>query len=98
MKKNNYKKNGKKGGRPKGNTYSSSYTIPDYENIILTEAQHIKLIERFGAEIIKKALIILKDWLLTSPAGYKYRGKNNYALFRSDGWLINEAKISIQQT
>ena len=97
MKKSSYKKNGEKGGRPKSSTYSSGFVITGFDNVILTENQYYLLIERFGKDIINTALKILETWLSTSPLGYKYKGRNNYALFRSDGWLINEARLSIQQ-
>ena len=97
MYKNRFRKNGEKGGRPKSNTYSSGFIIPGFNTIILTENQYCTLIERYGTDIIKAALKILAEWLSTSPCGYKYKGKNNYAQFRSDGWLINEAKSATQQ-
>ena len=52
------------------------------------------LIEKYGYELLRKALLILEEWLKSSPEGEKYRGKNNYAHFRSDGWVINSAKIT----
>ena len=73
--------NGKKGGRPK---YDSEVKIslPDIDFVILTPTQYGSLI------------LILEEWLKSSPEGEKYRGKNNYAHFRSDGWVINSAKIT----
>lgn len=97
MKKNNFKLNGEKGGRPRGSSYMSTFVIPGFDTVILTEHQYYALIKRFGTKLINKALEIFEKWLLTSPSAYKYKGKNNYAHFRSDGWLINEAKSSIQQ-
>ncbi len=87
--------NGKKGGRPK---YSSNIRIdiPETKLVILTPNQYNSLIERYGYELIQKALNILENWLRTSPKGEKYRGKNNYAHFRADGWLINLAKFNQQ--
>lgn len=84
--------NGKKGGRPK---YSSELreTVPDINFVILTPAQYVSLVEKYGYELLRKALFILEDWLKSSPEGEKYRGKNNYAHFRSDGWVINSAKF-----
>lgn len=83
--------NGKKGGRPK---YDSKIraSIPDIEFVILTPHQYGSLIEKYGYELLTKALKILEIWLKTSPEAEKYRGKNNYAHFRSDGWVINSAK------
>ena len=98
MNKNNCKNNGKKGGRPKGSSYSADFVIEDFNTIILTEKQYNTLLKRYGKELSMKALTIFDNWLKNSPLGYKYKGKNNYAHFRSDGWVINEAKLSIQQT
>lgn len=85
--------NGKLGGRPK---YSNKIRIslPEIELVILTPKQYGSLIEKYGYELLNKALRILENWLKTSPEGEKYRGKNNYAHFRSDGWVINSAKTS----
>lgn len=87
--------NGKKGGRPSAESISDDKKIFDIYGInlvILTENQYETLIERYGCSVIKCALLILNSWLETSPKGIKHKGKNNYALFRSDGWLINMAK------
>ena len=98
MRKNSFRINGEKGGRPKGNTYITSFIIPEFNTVILTEHQYDTLINKYGNALLKKALSIFQEWLLTSPNGYKYKGRNNYAHFRSDGWVINEAKSSTQQT
>ena len=84
-------KNGKKGGRP---IYDSDIKInvPGFELVVLTPKQYGTLLERYGYALFYKALEILDDWLKSSPEGEKYRGRNNYAHFRSDGWLINSAK------
>ena len=87
-------RNGKKGGRPESDKYITTFVIPDFDTIILTEKQYNNLLERYGNALLKKALIILNNWLKTKPAGVKYKGKNNYALFRSDGWLINTARTT----
>ena len=83
--------NGKKGGRPK---YAANIraSIPDINIVILTPKQYGSLIEKYGYELLSKALKILENWLKSSPEAEKYRGKNNYAHFRSDGWVINTAK------
>ena len=83
--------NGKKGGRPR---YGASVraTIPDVDIVILTPKQYGSLIEKYGYELLNKALKIFETWLKTSPEAGKYRGKNNYAHFRSDGWVINSAR------
>ncbi len=85
------KKNGRKGGRP---VYDNNIRInlPDFELVILTPEQYGTLLEKYGYKLFYKALEILENWLKTSPEGEKYRGKNNYAHFRADGWLINCAK------
>ena len=90
-----YKKNGQKGGRPKQN--SEIYiNIPDIKFVMLTQEQYDKLYQHYGSKILKKAVSILDNWFMSgSPKAAKYLGKNNYAHFRSDGWVINEAiKIS----
>lgn len=84
--------NGKKGGRPGVNSYVSTFIIPEFNTVILTEQQYNNLTERYGVTLFNKALEILEDWLSTSPIGSKYKGKNNYAHFRADGWIINTAK------
>lgn len=84
--------NGKKGGRPR---YNSNYKIeiPEIELVILTPNQYGSLVERYGYELLKRALNILENWLQSgSPEAEKYKGKNNYAHFRSDGWVINSAR------
>lgn len=85
-------KNGKKGGRPISDTYISTFDIPDFKTVILTEKQYNNLLNRYGEALLNKALEILNNWLNTKPFGIKYKGKNNYAHFRSDGWVINTAK------
>ena len=87
-----HKENGEKGGRPKqdSNIYIK---IPGIALVILTPIQYDKLICKYGERIVHKALMILDNWLCSgSPDAEKYIGKNNYAHFRSDGWVINEAK------
>lgn len=85
-------KNGKKGGRPDGDKYITTFVIPEFNAVILTESQYNNLLNRYGIQLFTKALEILNNWLSTKPLGVKYKGKNNYALFRADGWLINTAK------
>lgn len=88
------RENGKKGGRPK---YASDLKIeiPEINFVILTPEQYNSLAEKYGYEILQKALDILERWLKSSPEGEKYRGKNNYGHFRSDGWVINSAKSDL---
>mgnify|MGYP001032529478 CR=1 FL=1 len=83
--------NGKLGGRPKYGV-DLKVQIPDIEFVILTPNQYGSLVEKYGYELFQKALLILENWLKTSPQSEKYRGKNNYAHFRADGWVINLAK------
>ena len=86
------KLNGKKGGRPKQNS-EIRIEIPDIDLVILTPTQYGSLLEKYGYELLRKALIILDEWLKSgSKYAERYRGKNNYAHFRSDGWVVNEAK------
>lgn len=82
--------NGRKGGRPK---YSAKFEIPGINLVILTETQYNSLLEKYGYDLLKKALLIFESWLESSPVGEKYIGKNNYGHFRSDGWVINTAKF-----
>ena len=70
----------------------STFIIPNINLVILTEHQYNTLIERYGVILFQKALSIFDEWLETSPVGSKYIGKNNYAHFRADGWVINMAK------
>ena len=93
MKKQYRVKNGKKGGRPPMNNFST-FIIPKLNTVILTENQYNKLLEKYGKSLLQKALEILDNWLL-SQSGIKYKGKNNYAHLRSDGWVINEAKTIV---
>lgn len=87
-----YKDNGKKGGRPKQD--SKIYIkIPEINLVHLTKPQYNTLVEKYGHELMSRALKILDGWLMSgSPLALKYVGKNNYAHFRSDGWVINEAR------
>lgn len=86
--------NGRKGGRPKQDS-SIRIELPGIDLVILTPSQYNSLLEKYGYELLKRALLILDWWLKKGGrASKKYIGKNNYAHFRSDGWLINEAKRS----
>lgn len=86
------KYNGKKGGRPK-NDSRVRIEIPDINLVILTPDQYGSLIEKYGYELIRKALLVFEEWLQRgSKYSEKYIGKNHYAHFRSDGWVINAAK------
>lgn len=86
--------NGSKGGRPKQDS-SIRIELPDINLVILTPTQYGSLLEKYGYDLLRKALLILDNWLLHGGrASKKYIGKNNYAHFRSDGWVINEAKLT----
>lgn len=87
-----YKNNGIKGGRPKQD--SKIYIqIPEITIVNLTKPQYNTLVEKYGHGLLLSALKILDNWLMSgSPLALKYVGKNNYAHFRSDGWVINEAR------
>jgi hypothetical protein len=85
------KYNGKKGGRPKISS-NLKIEIPEINLVILTPTQYNSLIEKYGYELLEKALKILDNWLeFGGKSSERYIGKNNYAHFRSDGWVINEA-------
>ncbi len=83
-------KNGKKGGRKSYNNENRTAYIPETSLIILTDNQYCTLIERYGKELFSKALNILENWLKNNPKKICL-GKNNYAYFREDGWVINTA-------
>ena len=84
--------NGQKGGRPKQDS-TIRIELPDIDLVILTPTQYGSLLEKYGYDLLKKSLQILDSWLKSgSKYAIKYVGKNNYAHFRSDGWVINEAK------
>ena len=86
------KLNGQKGGRPKQDS-RIRIELPDIDLVILTPTQYGSLLEKYGYKILRKALLILDKWLSSGGKNSrKYVGKNNYAHFRSDGWVINEAK------
>jgi len=89
--------NGNKGGRPKQNT-NIYLKIPQIKLVNLTSNQYDILLKKYGEKILNKAIAVLDEWLNSgSPHAEKYIGKNNYAHFRSDGWVVNEAIKAIQQ-
>ena len=86
--------NGRKGGRPKQDS-KIRIELPEIDLVILTPTQYGSLLEKYGYDLLRKALLILDEWFKSgSRYSKQYIGKNNYAHFRSDGWLINEAKMS----
>lgn len=84
--------NGKMGGRPIYDM-QEKFEIPDIQFVILTPNQYSSLLEKYGYDILQKAICILDNWLKSSPKAERYRGKNNYGHFRADGWVINSAII-----
>jgi len=85
--------NGKKGGRPIIEP-NIKIELPNITLVILTPSQYSLLLKKYGFELLGKALSILDNWLLNGGKhAEKYIGRNNYAHFRSDGWVINTAKI-----
>lgn len=88
------KQNGQKGGRPKQDS-KICIELPDIDLVILTPTQYGSLLEKYGYELLRKSLHILDDWLKSgSRVANQYIGKNNYAHFRSDGWVVNEARLT----
>lgn len=86
------KKNGKKGGRPKQDS-SIRIDLPEIDLVILTPTQYGSLLERYGYDLLRKSLLILDSWFKSgSKEAHRYIGKNNYAHFRSDGWVVNTAR------
>ena len=86
------KKNGQKGGRPRQDS-SIRIEIPEIDLVILTPTQYGSLLEKYGYDLLRKSLVILDKWLKSGGKyATKHVGKNNYAHFRSDGWVVNEAK------
>lgn len=86
------KMNGQKGGRPRQDS-TIRIQLPDIDLVILTPTQYGSLLEKYGYDLLRKALLIFDNWLKSgSKSSVKYIGKNNYAHFRADGWVVNEAK------
>ena len=84
--------NGQKGGRPKQDS-RIRIELPEIDLVILTPTQYGSLLEKYGYELLRKSLLILDSWLKSgSRPASKYIGKNNYAHFRSDGWVVNTAR------
>lgn len=92
LKRKIFRNNGLKGGRPKQDS-KIRIELPGIDLVILTPTQYNSLIEKYGYELIRKALQILDSWLKSgSKISGQYVGKNNYAHFRSDGWVVNTAR------
>lgn len=91
------KNNGQKGGRPKQDS-KIRIELPEVDMVILTPTQYGSLLEKYGYKLLSNAVLILDKWLKSgSKEAEKYAGKNNYAHFRSDGWVINTARNTIKQ-
>ncbi|MCQ2738746.1 MAG: hypothetical protein MJ237_00805 [bacterium] len=92
-----YKDNGKKGGRPKQdpNIYIK---LPNINLVTLTPIQYETLLKKYDKELVQTALFVLEQTLLSDCFfSKKYANKNHYALFRSDGRLINYAKRKLNE-
>lgn len=86
--------NGKKGGRPRQDS-KIRIELPNVELVILTPEQYGLLLSKYGEELLTKAIFILENWFKGGGKySKKYVGRNNYAHFRSDGWVINEARLT----
>ena len=86
------KYNGRKGGRPLQDS-KIRIELPGIELVILTPDQYGHLVNKYGIQLLSKALTLLDNQLKKSGRfSDRYAGKNNYAHFRSDGWLLNEAR------
>ncbi len=84
--------NGKKGGRPKQDS-RIRIKLPETDLVILTPNQYNSLLEKYGYNLLRQALLILDIWLKSdNKSAEKYVGKNHYAHFRADGWIINKAR------
>lgn len=86
--KNKFEINKKRKGRKIYST-KDSIDLTNASNVNLTEKQYKKLQAIYGKEFIDRAILILNVWLSKkSKEAKKYIGKNNYAHFRKDSWLI----------
>lgn len=86
------RKNGLKGGRPKQDS-KIRIELPEIDLVILTPTQYGSLLEKYGYDLLRKALFVFDSWLKKGgKSSKKYVGRNNYAHFRNDGWVLNEAR------
>ena len=89
-------RNGCKGGRPKDED-SPRKIFEEFEVVILTEAQWEKIVAKRGEKLALKMVEILDNWLsLNGTNAKQYIGKNNYGHFKSDSWVLNEAKKQLE--
>ena len=90
-------RNGCKGGRPKDDD-SPRKDFGEYETVILTETQWTKILAKYGENLALKMVKVLDDWLSIGGHNAKqYIGKNNYAHFRKDYWVYQEAKKLLEK-
>lgn len=69
--------------------------LEDVKCVHLVEEDYTKLCDKYGRNVIDTGIKILDGWLSLGGAKAKsYLGKNynHIGHFRSDGWVINEAK------
>lgn len=91
-------KNGCMGGRPKDDD-SPRKELPDIKLTNLTEAQYTKLCDKYGEQLTNKAIQVFEDWLsLKGKTAKQYIGKNHYAHFKADHWVIKEAEKALEKS
>lgn len=94
-----YPESGKKknSGRKKVKPQEST-EIKNAPNVNLTQKQYENLIKKYGQVFTRNAIGILNTWFAGKTRTVKkFLGKNNYAHFRSDGWLIAETDRILSQ-
>ncbi len=68
------------------------YEIKKFGEVRLTEAQFLKLVERYGEDLTSFAIKLLDDKIKYKKNSSKYKNViTHYQHFRSDGELINFA-------
>ena len=89
---NTKKKEKHRGGRKKVPITESIY-IKEGKLVNLTQKQYETLIRKYGYIFIKNAISIFNSWLeQNTKISKRYSNKNNYANFRSDGWVIHQTE------
>ena len=71
--------------------FTISVVIPGIPYVLLTPKQYSSLLEKYGYELLIKALKILNNWLHSAPSAKKSAKINHFSYFRKDGWVINMA-------
>lgn len=67
--------------------------INGIEYVNLTEEQYNKLTDKYGEKLALKAINVLDYWLSKgSKSAKQYIGKNHYAHFRNDSWVMQKAR------